>query len=517
MAEIIVINPTKKFAKDEKITRIAAYVRVSSESDDQENSFINQYDYYSRLIAENPSWSCVDIYADNGITGTELENRDEFRRMYSDCENGKIDCIITKSISRFARNTYDCIDTIRKLKILGVDVIFERENINTKNMKGETELAALSSIAQEESMSLSKNVRMGIRQRMANGTFKQGCIPYGYVLENDKWEIVESEARVIKVIFNAYINGKSLRKIAQELQQAGIMKADGRTNWTAKRIQYILTNERYKGDALLQKTYTEDFPFKSRNNHGERDMYYVKNYNPPIVDKETFDKANELLKTQRERYYTNPQKHNHTLTKMVYCAECKTLFRKKSGNTGYWVCRTHDIDSERCHVPQISETSIYKGFVNMYNRLINNMEYTLTPMLNVMYEYRERQLRTKGELEYINNEIAKTTEQILVLNKLKADGFMESALFMEKCNELNAKITRLKKDKKIIFGNDECEKTIKLTGRLISILEQSNPIASFNKGLFHKIINKVWIDQDKNIGYELINGLKLTIAYREVE
>ena len=120
VAEIIVINPTKRFDTDENKIRVAAYVRVSSESDDQENSFINQYDYYSRLIAENPSWSCVDIYADNGITGTELEKRDEFCRMFSDCKDGKIDCIITKSISRFARNTYDCIDTIRKLKVLGV-------------------------------------------------------------------------------------------------------------------------------------------------------------------------------------------------------------------------------------------------------------------------------------------------------------------------------------------------------------------------------------------------------------
>lgn len=214
VAEVIVINPTKTFEPEQCKIRVAAYVRVSSDSEDQENSFIHQYDYYNALISGNPEWSYVDIYADNGISGTEMTRRDEFNRMYNDCLDGKIDCIITKSISRFARNTYDCIDIIRKLKTLGVDVIFERENINTKNMNSEVELAALSSMAQEESLSLSKNVRMGIKHRMMNGTFKQSCIPYGYIVENDVWKINEEQAKVVRAIFQAYINGKSLAKIA---------------------------------------------------------------------------------------------------------------------------------------------------------------------------------------------------------------------------------------------------------------------------------------------------------------
>ena len=159
MAELIIINPTKTMDTITDKIRVAAYVRVSSDSDDQENSFINQYDYYNKKINGNPDWKFVDIYADNGITGTEMSRRDEFNRMFNDCRDGKIDLVIVKSISRFARNTYDCLDTLRKLKVLGVDVLFEKENINTKTMKSETELAALSTMAQDESISLSKNVK----------------------------------------------------------------------------------------------------------------------------------------------------------------------------------------------------------------------------------------------------------------------------------------------------------------------------------------------------------------------
>ena len=236
MAELIIINPTKTMETMTDKIRVAAYVRVSSDSDDQENSFINQYDYYNKKINGNPDWKFVDIYADNGITGTEMSRRDEFNRMFNDCRDGKIDLVIVKSISRFARNTYDCLDTLRKLKVLGVDVLFEKENINTKTMKSETELAALSTMAQDESVSLSKNVRMGVQYRMKNGTFKQGCIPYGYYVVNDVWFINEEQANVVRAIFKSYIEGNSLDKIATELTKAGIPKGDGSTKWNGPPI-----------------------------------------------------------------------------------------------------------------------------------------------------------------------------------------------------------------------------------------------------------------------------------------
>lgn len=517
MAEVIVINPTKTFEPEQCKTRVAAYIRVSSDSEDQENSFINQYDYYNTLISGNPEWTYADIYADNGISGTEMIHRDEFNRMYSDCLDGKIDCIITKSISRFARNTYDCIDTIRKLKALGVDVIFERENINTKNMNSEVELAALSSMAQEESISLSKNVRMGIKHRMMNGTFKQGCIPYGYIVENDVWKINEEQARVVRAIFQAYINGKSLAKIADELKKAGITKADGTANWTGKRIAYILRNEKYKGDALYQKSYTEDFPFKARTNRGERDMYYVKNHNIPIVPADIFDKANALLDGQRKRYYANPKQREHILSKMIYCEECQTMFRRKSGEiTVHWVCRAKNDEQSGCPTPQVAEQAVFKGFVKMYNRLYHNIEYILAPMLGQLQEFRTIKLKIKGEIEHINRKIAELTEQIHVLGEMKANGYIESALFIEKSNEMASQITGLRKDKKMLLGNDETEKVIRITERLIQIIRQNGPIGEFEEKIFKKTVNRIWVDKEKNLKYEMINGLTLVIPYREV-
>ena len=244
MAEVLAINPTKTILKTNELKRVGAYIRVSSDSDDQENSFITQYDHYMKLIGSNPDWTLADIYKDNGITGTEMECRDDFNRMYQDCVDGKIDLILTKSISRFARNTYDCINMTRKLKVLGVDVIFEKENINTGRITSETELAALSSVAQEESISLSQNVRLGIRHRMKNGTFKQGCLPYGYYLgAGGEWKINEEQAKIVRIIFNAYMGGMSLGKIANELNRAGVPKGNGSVEWEEKRIGYIIKNE----------------------------------------------------------------------------------------------------------------------------------------------------------------------------------------------------------------------------------------------------------------------------------
>ena len=517
MSELIIINPTKREEKETFKLRVAAYVRVSSDSEEQENSFVVQYDYYTNLINNNPDWIFADIYADNGITGTEMNKRDDFVRMLEDCRLGKIDLVITKSISRFARNTYDSITTIRELKCMGVDIIFEKEGINTRFMKGETEITALSSMAQTESMSLSQNVRMGIKSRMRRGTFKQGCLPYGFKNGADGWNIVENEARIVRVVFNAYLTGKSLKKIADELNKAGISKKDGTINWLDKTIIYMITNPRYKGDALLQKTYTEEFPFKSKINHGEMDMYYVKNANPPIVSSETYDKVNRLLDIKRKQYCPPKTYVKRTLSKMIYCKECRTMFRRKSGETSVWVCRERDGGKEKCPTPQIAEEAIKKGFTEVYNRLVNNVEYVLSPMLNYLKEFREMKLSMQDEIKNINEKIIQATEQTLVINQLHAEGMLESTKFMQQKNDLNAEIIRLGKEKKLLTGGDECRKTIMQTERLTALIKQHGPIAEFDENIFGQIVKKVWVDKDRNISYELINNMKLEIEYAEVK
>lgn len=517
MAEVIVINPTKNLDYIKGKLRVCAYIRVSSDSDDQENSYIVQYDYYTKLIASNPDWIFVDIYADEGITGTSINKRDDFNRMYQDCMEGKIDLILTKSVSRFARNTLDCVEIARKLKVIGVGVKFEKENIDTMNMTSEVELATLGSIAQEESMSTSQNVRMGVQYRMSNGTFKQSCIPYGFKIVNDVWIIVEEQARIVRLIFNAYINGNSLRKIAEQLTQAKIVKNDGTYLWHESHIAYILRNVRYKGDALLQKTYTEEFPFKSKRNQGEKDMYYIKNSNPAIVDAEVFDKANKLLDEQKKRYTANYAPKEYLLSKKVYCMECGTMYRRKvSESRVAWVCRKKDYNGNDCTSTQIAEQAIYNGFMNVYNRLVNNTEIILTPIVTQLNELRMQKLRNTGVVENINKEIAELSEQILMYQAAKAQGYMESALFLEESKKTNNRITQLKKEKKLLMGNDECEKTLKKTEILINILKTSGPIGELDDKIFSRVITKVWIDKERTLTYELINGLKLAVAYQEV-
>lgn len=517
MAEIIVINPTKTMESMGRKLRVGAYVRVSSDSDDQENSYIVQYDYYTNLISSNPDWIFVDIYADEGITGTAMDKRDDFNRMVEDAKAGKLDLILVKSVSRFARNTLDCVEMERILKLYGVGVYFEKENINTKNMVSEVELAAIGSIAQEESMSISKNVRAGIQYRMKNGTYKQGCLPYGFRIENDEWVIVEEQARVIRLIFNSYINGTSLEKIARQLTLAKVIKNDGTYKWNTQYIAYIIRNVRYKGDALLQKSYTEEFPFKTRINYGEKDMYYIKNANPAIVSEGIFDKANRLLDEQSKRYRTNTAPKGYLLSKMIFCGECGTMYRRKSGEVRvYWVCRNKDTNGTACSSQQISEDVIIKGFINMYNRLVNNVEIILTPIVTQLTELRSQKLRSTGLIENINKEIAEISEQILMYREMNSQGYIESALYYEKTNEANTKIMMLKKDKKLLMGNDECDKVIKKTELLINLIKSAGAIGEMDEGLFKKIVKKIWIGENRNITYELINGLKLSVEYQEV-
>ena len=246
-------------------------------------------------------------------------------------------------------------------------------------------------------------------------------------------------------------------------------------------------------------------------------MYYVKNSNPAIVIAEIFDKANKLLDEQGKRFRTNTEPRGHLLSKKIYCKECGTMYRRKSGEIRvFWVCRKKDHNGSDCNAPQISEQIICNGFVNVYNRLVNNMEIILTPIVTQLNELRNQRLRSTGLVENINKEIAELSEQILMYQSAKSQGYMESALFLEESNKANNRIAQLKKEKKLLMGNDECEKVIKKTEKLINILKTSGPISEMDKSIFGKVIQKIWIDKDKNLTYELINGLELAVTYQEV-
>lgn len=282
--------------------RVAAYARVSTEFEEQLSSFDAQMDYYTKHIKSNHAWTFVEVYTDEGISATSTKKRDGFKRMMSDALNGKIDLIITKSVSRFARNTVDTLINVRKLKEKGIEVYFEKENIYTMDSKGELLITIMSSLAQEESRSISENVTWGQRKRFADGKVS---LPYKQFLGYEKGEdglpkIVEKEAEVVRVIYKLFLEGKTTSGIAKYITEAKIPTRAGKEIWQQSTVKSILKNEKYKGDAILQKSFTVDFLTKKKKiNEGEIPQYYVENSHPAIITPEVFDLAQHEIKKRR--------------------------------------------------------------------------------------------------------------------------------------------------------------------------------------------------------------------------
>lgn len=343
--------------------RVAAYARVSTSSEDQLNSFAAQSKYYTTLISSNENWKMVDLYADEGITGTSAEKRGDFQRLMADCRRGLVDRVLVKSISRFARNTKECLEAIRELKSLGISVCFEKEHIDTATLSGEMITTIFASIAQGESESTSRNMRLGIKMRMMNGEFNTCFAPYGYRLENHKLTIIPEEASVVQRIFSEYLNGKTSRTIARELNA----ECPRNRPWRRELIEYILKNERYAGNALLQKRYSTDtFPPQQKRNKGEREMYFVQNSNDAIVDLEIFERVQRLRARREVQRVANPRFFSNKMR----CGACGSTFRTKIQNGKiYWSCRTHEENASDCTITQIPEVEIQNAFLRLYYKL----------------------------------------------------------------------------------------------------------------------------------------------------
>ena len=366
--------------------RVAAYCRVSTEQEEQQNSFAVQVAYYTDLINKKKEWTLAGIFADEGISGTQTKKRTEFNRMIRMCKKKKIDLIITKSISRFSRNTVDCLQYIRQLKELGIGVIFEKENINTLTMTSEFMIALYGSFAQAESESISKNILWGKEK-----AYREGKVPFQYKKllgyrkgADGKPEIVPEEAETVRSIFNLYLDGYTLLNIAQILMDQKITTATGKSEWTKSAIQSILKNEKYVGDALLQKTFTADcITHKVVKNNGERPMYLVTDHHTPIIDRDTFDsvqqeiarrnskrKISDQTKTEKGKY-----SGKYALSELLICGQCGTPYRRriwtKSGNKQVvWRCISR-LEHGRRYCPDsptIKEENLHRGII----RAINN-------------------------------------------------------------------------------------------------------------------------------------------------
>lgn len=359
--------------------RVAGYARVSTDFEEQLTSYEAQVDYYTRYIQENPDWQFVSVYTDEGISATSTKKRDGFNRMIADALAGKIDLILTKSVSRFARNTVDTLTTVRKLKEKGVEVYFEKENIYTMDSKGELLITIMSSLAQEESRSISENVTWGQRKRFADGKVS---LPYKRFLGYEKGEngfpqIVESQAKIVRYIYQLFLEGNSPCAIARRLIAEEIPTPGGKKIWQYTTVESILTNEKYKGDARLQKSFTVDYlTKKKKTNEGEVPQYYVENSHPAIIKPDIFDIVQYEFKRRKGcGLYSNG---SGPLTNRLICEDCGNFFGAKqwhSDTTHFkvvWQCRHRYQGAQHCQTGYLSEDAVKQAFLAVFNGFITN-------------------------------------------------------------------------------------------------------------------------------------------------
>jgi site-specific DNA recombinase len=421
MARSITVIPAKKSEAEEgnnsrEKLRVAAYCRVSTDQEDQLHSFASQVEYYTKYINDNPSYEMAGIYADEGISGTNTKKREQFRQMIADCEAGKIDRVITKSISRFARNTQDCLEYSRKLKALGISIYFEKEHINTMDASGEVLFTILSSLAQDESRNISENCKWGIRTKFRKGIPQIDCTKFlGYDKgEDGRLVINEEQAVTVRRIYKEFLEGYNPFTIAKRLNEEGISTGTGRTKWYVSGVLGILRNEKHKGDALLQKTYTEDFLTKKMvKNTGQVEQIYVKDSHPAIIDKEQWE-AVQLELERREAYIKEVDTklygygaNRNPFSCRVVCGHCNALYGRKSWGTRgvhLWQCKNHIIDGKlNCKGRNIKESDLNKAFIKAWNQIVSERESYLPQWEKMQMEGNPlEKLRARQMIELTN-------------------------------------------------------------------------------------------------------------------
>lgn len=398
--------------------RVAAYCRVSTELEEQQNSYQVQIAYYTDLINKKKEWTLAGIFADEGISGTQTKKRTEFNRMICMCRNKKIDLVITKSISRFARNTVDCLEYVRQLKDLGIGVIFEKENINTLTMTSEFMIALYGSFAQAESESISKNVSWGKEK-----AYREGKVQFqykhllGYKKGADgKPEIIPEEAETVKLIYTMFLDGHSMKNIALILHVKGIHTKTGSTEWRTNTITRILQNEKYVGDALLQKTFTSDcITHKVVKNHGERPMYLVTNHHDPIIDRDTYNRVQQELARRNskrkisDKTVTEQGKYSskYALSELLICGHCGTPYRRttwaaRGKKQIVWRCLSRlEHGKKYCpDSPTIKEEQLHRGIL----RAINNYYSCRNDIVRILKANIGSVLECQGQEEILSVE-----------------------------------------------------------------------------------------------------------------
>ncbi|HEM4769118.1 TPA: recombinase family protein [Streptococcus suis] len=519
MRKVITIEATPSIIRSSsddfslKKRRVAGYARVSTDHEDQATSYESQMRYYSEYINGRDDWEFVKMYSDEGISGTNTKLRTGFKAMVEDALNGKIDLIITKSVSRFARNTVDSLTTVRQLKEVGVEIYFEKENIWTLDSKGELLITIMSSLAQEESRSISENVTWGLRKQFAEGKVH---FPYTNVLgfkagEDGAIVVDQDEAKTVRYIFQQALIGKTPYHIAKDLTEQGIPSPSGKSQWNATTIKRMLRNEKYKGDALLQKTFTIDFLTKKKNiNRGELPQYYVENNHEAIVDRETFDAVQQVLDNKSRKSSTT------IFSSKLVCGDCGHFFGSKVWHSTSKYRRViyrcnEKYNGSKCSTPHVTEEEVKQWFVSAINQVIDN-KIEVIDNLSVLLSI--------GSLEEIDEQIKVLETEAEVVSQLVANLISENAIirqdqdkYLDKYYQLSSKydgivqeiesleLERLKKSKR----NKELHVFMELLNK------QEGLLTDFDELMWETMVESITISKEKEVTLIFKNGLVATI------
>ena len=435
MAKSVTVIPASQIKEkrdsEKRKVRVAAYCRVSTEHEEQIGSFKNQVEYYTNLINHNEDWECAGIFADEGISGTGTKKREGFQKMIQACRDGKVDRVITKSISRFARNTADCLRYSRELRDRGIPILFEKESVDTMAASGELLFTILSSLAQEESRNISENTAWGIRSRFKQGTPQINTNRFmGYDKDaNGQLIINEEQAKVVRRIFREFLEGWKISEIAHHLIEDNVPGVTGKAVWPSVTIKRMLQNEKYKGDLLMQKWYTVDFLNKKQaENEGKLDQFYVQGAHEPIVSEEDWAAVQEELKRQQEFAKTHGIKEGSSMTDTaffgrVFCGNCGGRFVRKTWKgikEPFWKCiHTEKKEGKTCKMANVKESDLRKAFTIAWNSIVEERESNIArwkemvksnSALKRVRAKQMEELTAEGSLEF---EIPELTRMVL--------------------------------------------------------------------------------------------------------
>ena len=502
-----------------KKRRVAAYARVSTEKDEQQNSYEAQIEYYTRYIKSNPEWIFAGIYSDEGITGTSIKRRDGFNKMIEDALAGEIDLIITKSVSRFARNTVDSLTTVRKLKDKGVEVYFEKENIFTLDSKGELLITIMSSLAQEESRSISENTTWGQRKRFADGVmslaysnflgYKKGAYP-------GDMEIVEEEAVIIRRIYDEYLAGKSPGQIAKDLTADGIPTPAKKTRWHTSTVISILQNEKYRGDAKLQKCFTTSFlDHKMQKNTGQLPIFYVSENHPAIIKPEVFEMVQEEFR-RREAAGGRAQCVS-IFSGRIVCADCGGFYGRKKWHSGtpheswHWHCNNKFMKREHCKTPTLKEQSLEECFVAAFNSVLARKEEIAANYAECLDAITD-DTALKARMDAIQQETADITTLInnLLMNSSKQRGSLEDTnaryeQYMSRHEALQQEKLELAKKISLLAA-----KRLLVNAFLTELAKHDGPLTAFDPLVFQATVNYVTVNEDCTVTFLFRDGTEAT-------